>query len=177
MVDGGDNVLGGQRLAIVELRPLAQPEDPRLGIFRGLETLGGIAGHLAVGLDLGQARAQGSPAEQAVEGVGPGGRVEGVGRGAAADADPEGAALLGLGFRLGEKERIGGGDGEACRKGQLMEIATRDLSLPGKQAGGGQLVFLFGHRILPVVVVLSFHEFFNATCLSCSVFDSSEPAP
>jgi hypothetical protein len=149
MVDRGDHVVGGERLAIMELRPLAQAEHPGLGIFRGFEALGGIADHLAVGLDLGEARPERSPAEQAVESVGPCRWIERVGGGAAADADPEGAALLGLGLRLREKEGIGGGKRQARRNGQLMEIAARDPSRPGKRARLRQLALLFGHSNSP----------------------------
>ena len=137
----------------MELRSLAQPEHPGLGILRRLEALGGIADDLAVGLHLGEAGADRPPAERPVERIGPGGRVERVGGGAAAHAHLERAALLGLGPGFGKEERLGGSKGQPGGNRQLMEIAARDLSLARQRAPDFQLALLFRHRLLPEVVL------------------------
>ena len=106
MVERGDDVVGIERLAVVELHALAQLEGPGRGIGRSVPALGQLADEIAVRRDFGQVVAQLAETDVdhvAVEGLR---RIEHVARAAAGDGDPQPPALLGRRPRLaGERAR------------------------------------------------------------------------
>ena len=71
-----------------------------------------------------------------------------IGGGAIADADLQGAALLGLGAHRLHEHRIGGRGGKASGERQLNKVTTRNLAFRGKLGGRLQLQFEFRHFLV-----------------------------
>ena len=116
IVVGFDHVGGGDRLAIVEGEALAQLEYPFGGAVRRFERFGQMRLHGVLLVDMGQLRAKYADRHVVLEVVGPGGGIKSVGGGAMAGAQPERAALLGLGARGAHEQGIGGGKRQAGAK-------------------------------------------------------------
>src|SRR5262249_40454455 len=96
MVEGGDDVVGVERLAIVERDALAELEPPSLCILGGLDGLGELGNGLTVGSDLNQVVVDRAPEADIDDGRRtPGRGVVGIIGVRMRQAKPEATAFLG----------------------------------------------------------------------------------
>ena len=153
IIVGLDDVVGGDVLAVVEGRALAQLEHPLGGAVGGLEALGQMRLNGGLLVDLGELGAEDADRHAELEAVGPGRRVERVGGGAMADADLERAALLGFGARGAHEQRIGGREREAAGQRQLHEVAARHPALGDEPCW--RCLILFSKSLIDVYSLLT----------------------
>ena len=103
VLEGGDDVVGFDRLAVMESHAFAQIEGPGLGIRRGVPTLGHVRVDLAIGFDLPQL-VEGAAADRPHETIFIGRGIKRVGGRAMANAGAQMPAF----FRSGGKGRLSG---------------------------------------------------------------------
>src|SRR5882724_1516787 len=145
-----DDVVGIERLAVVEGDALAEVEDPFGGAGLRFPALGQLRYRLVVGAVLDEAIHQGE-ADLQRDGVRIGRDVQAVGGAAAGHAEPERAALLRLvgHARLGEQGR-GQGRADAERRRAAHEIAPADAALRDLL----RPILEFSHLCLPAFAVM-----------------------
>ena len=134
----------------MEFDALAQLEHPLLGIGRGFEALGEIGNNLALGCNVGEARAQGTPGDDLIKGVGNAAGIKRVAGRSTSEAEPEAPALFRLCPRHGGIKGLGGGNGDAGGHGLLDEFAPRQAARPGES-----LQPIERHVLSPVLLSLS----------------------
>ena len=129
---GGDDILGGEALAVVEGHALQELEAPGLGPVDGLHAFDEIRRDVALGVDLGEAVGHGAPEGHLGPGIGIAGGVEGIGGGAMGKAEAGRAALLRRRRHRLAEHRLSGRHADTGGQSELDELAPARLSGAGK---------------------------------------------